>query len=94
MPPRAKGPPGLCFFQSLGYGGHALSLELEFGPCLFQMKCIMFRARKLSELMCANLILGVRTLCAACELRDLVRLGTQDCHNLCETLCVQYGTRA
>ena len=40
---------------------------------------------------CAKL---VRALCAACELRDLLRFSTQDRHNLCETLCYQHGMRA
>ena len=40
---------------------------------------------------CAKL---AHTLCAACELRDLVRIYTQDLHNLCETLCYQHDIHA
>ncbi len=50
------GPSGPWLFQILEYGGDVLSLELEFVACLFQMKCIVFRARRLSFVLDANLV--------------------------------------
>ena len=54
--------------------------------------CILFRARRLKEICGLDIILSVRTLGATCELRDLVRFGTQD-FGTCATN-IAYGDRA
>ena len=51
-----------------------MSLELEFVAGASGNKHIMLRARRLSFFINVNL---VRTVSAACELRDLARVGAE-----------------
>ena len=89
---KGHGPCGPMAFLIFGVWGACVQYGIKTSCMFFSNKCIMFRARRLSEFCGLDILVSVRTLWATCELRDLVRFVTQD-FGTCATN-IAYGDRA